>query len=78
MLRLHAPTTGYTINRGLPTVGGPQLFAPQGGYRQDNRLPERADVLSFSGDVLADDLYVVGNPVFRTRPTTRTSMCSCG
>ncbi len=45
-----------------PTVGGP-LLAPQGGYRDDSELALRADVLSFTGDVLPTDLYVVGNPV---------------
>lgn len=45
-----------------PVVGGP-LLAPQGGYRDDSRLALRADVLSFTGDVLTSDLYVVGNPV---------------
>jgi putative CocE/NonD family hydrolase len=33
------------------------------GYRDDSRLARREDVLSFSGDVLASDLYVIGSPV---------------
>jgi len=45
-----------------PAVGGPLLFA-KGGYRDDSRLAGRADVLSFTGDVLTSDLYVIGNPV---------------
>jgi uncharacterized protein len=45
-----------------PIVGGPLLF-PEGGYRNDSRLARRADVLSFTGDVLGSDVYVVGNPV---------------
>jgi uncharacterized protein len=45
-----------------PTIGG-RLLSPAGGYRDDTALAERADVLSFTGDALAQDLYVVGTPV---------------
>jgi putative CocE/NonD family hydrolase len=45
-----------------PTIGG-RLLSPDGGYRDDTALAARRDVLSFSSDVLTDDLYVHGNPV---------------
>jgi uncharacterized protein len=45
-----------------PTIGG-RLLSPEGGYRDDTRLTARRDVLSFTSDVLSDDLYVHGNPV---------------
>ncbi|WP_120313688.1 CocE/NonD family hydrolase [Mycobacterium alsense] len=45
-----------------PTTGGP-LLSPGGGYRDDNRLAERGDVLAFTGLTLARDLYVYGTPV---------------
>lgn len=45
-----------------PTVGG-RLLSPVGGYRDDTSLARRADVLTFTGDPLPDDLYVVGTPV---------------
>ena len=44
-----------------PTVGG-RLLSPVGGYRTDNRLAARADVLTFTGPALSDDLEVVGTP----------------
>ncbi|WP_029111157.1 CocE/NonD family hydrolase [Mycobacterium sp. URHD0025] len=45
-----------------PTVGG-RLLAATGGYRDDTRLARRSDVLTFTGDSLATDLYVAGSPV---------------
>ncbi len=45
-----------------PTIGG-RLLSPEGGYRDDTRLAARRDVLSFTSDVLNDDLYVHGSPV---------------
>ncbi len=57
-----APTFTYDPADPTPTVGG-RLLSPEGGYRNDTKLAERADVLSFTGDTLAQDLYVVGNPV---------------
>jgi uncharacterized protein len=45
-----------------PTIGG-RLLSPEGGYRNDTRLAERPDVLSFTGDPLPRELYVVGTPV---------------
>ena len=35
----------------------------RGGYRKDEKLAERPDVLCFTGDRLPTDLYVVGAPV---------------
>lgn len=45
-----------------PTIGG-RLLSPDGGYRNDTRLARRADVLSFTGDTVTDDLEVCGTPV---------------
>jgi uncharacterized protein len=45
-----------------PTVGG-RLLSPDGGYRDDTALAARSDVLSFTTDVLDDDLCVQGNPI---------------
>lgn len=45
-----------------PTIGG-RLLSADGGYRDDSRLYRRDDVLSFTGDVLINDLQVCGNPV---------------
>jgi uncharacterized protein len=59
-----APPSTFTYDPAnpTPTVGG-RLLSPEGGYRTDTRLAQRADVLSFTGDPLASDLYVVGTPV---------------
>ncbi len=59
-----APASTFTYDPAdpTPTIGG-RLLSPEGGYRNDTRLAERADVLSFTGDVLSSDLYVVGSPV---------------
>ena len=59
-----APASTFTYDPAdpTPTIGG-RLLSPQGGYRNDTKLAERADVLSFTGDVLAQDLYVAGIPV---------------
>lgn len=59
-----APASTFTYNPAdpTPTIGG-RLLSPQGGYRNDTKLAQRADVLSFTGDVLAQDLYVAGIPV---------------
>ena len=47
-----------------PTVGG-RLLSPEGGYRNDTRLAQRADVLTFTGAPLPADLYVVGTPLLQ-------------
>jgi hypothetical protein len=59
-----APASRFTYNPAdpTPTVGG-RLLSPGGGYRNDTRLAERGDVLTFTGDVLSSDLYVVGIPL---------------
>lgn len=44
-----------------PTIGGPLLQG--GGYCDDSALAGRRDVLSFTSEPLAEDLYVVGAPV---------------
>jgi uncharacterized protein len=45
-----------------PDIGG-RLLSPDGGYRDDTRLAARSDVLSFTTDVLTEDLAVVGTPI---------------
>lgn len=45
-----------------PTVGG-RLLAPGGGYQRDDVLARRADVLTFTGDALTEDIDVLGSPV---------------
>lgn len=57
-----AATFIYDPADATPTIGG-RLLSPEGGYRRDDRLAERADVLTFTGDALPRDLYVIGNPV---------------
>ena len=59
-----APGSAFTYNPAdpTPTIGG-RLLSTDGGYRNDTKLAERADVLSFTSDALSGDLYVVGNPV---------------
>jgi putative CocE/NonD family hydrolase len=47
-----------------PTVGG-RVMAPVGTQSDDVALAERADVLTFTGDPLPEDLYVIGRPVFK-------------
>ncbi|MBS9534833.1 CocE/NonD family hydrolase [Mycobacterium sp. M1] len=44
-----------------PTVGG-RLLAPGGGYRRDDALAARADVLVFTGAPLTEGLLVFGCP----------------
>jgi uncharacterized protein len=59
-----APASTFTYDPAnpTPTVGG-RLLSPEGGYRRDDRLAARTDVLTFTGDTLSQDLYLVGNPV---------------
>jgi putative CocE/NonD family hydrolase len=59
----------YDPDQPTPTVGGP-LLTPNGGYRDDSRLSRRDDVLSFTGDVLTEDLVVFGNPVVELAHTS--------
>ena len=59
-----APVATFTYDPAdpTPTVGG-RLLSPDGGYRRDDKLAARTDVLTFTGDTLSQDLYVVGSPV---------------
>ena len=57
--RRRSPTTPPTRRR--PSAVG--CCPPTGGYRNDTKLADRADVLTFTGDALSQDLYVVGTPV---------------
>ncbi len=61
-----APASTFTFHPAdpTPTVGG-RLLSPESGYRNDTRLAERADVLTFTGAPLPADLYVVGTPVLQ-------------
>ncbi|SEH84626.1 hypothetical protein SAMN04489835_4826 [Mycolicibacterium rutilum] len=59
-----AAPASFTYNPAhpTPTIGG-RLLSPEAGYRKDTKLAQRPDVLSFTGDRLPTDLYVVGSPV---------------
>ena len=61
-----APASRFTYNPAdpTPTIGG-RLLTPEAGYRNDALLTQRPDVLSFTGDVLSSDLYVVGSPLLQ-------------
>ncbi|MBO0677067.1 CocE/NonD family hydrolase [Mycolicibacterium sp. S2-37] len=57
-----APSTfTYDPADPTPTIGG-RLLSAKGGYRRDDRLAQRADVLTFTGAPLPANLYVVGSP----------------
>jgi putative CocE/NonD family hydrolase len=58
------PPSSFTYYPGdpTPTIGG-RLLSPEGGYRNDTRLAERADVLTFTSAPLPADLYAVGTPL---------------
>jgi putative CocE/NonD family hydrolase len=60
------PPSSFTYNPGdpTPTIGG-RLLSPEGGYRNDARLAERADVLTFTSAPLPADLYAVGTPLLQ-------------
>jgi uncharacterized protein len=59
-----APSSSFTYDPTdpTPTIGG-RLLSPDAGYRDDSRLARRADVLTFTGEPLTEDLYVAGTPV---------------
>lgn len=61
----------YNPGDPTPTVGG-RLLSPVGGYRDDTALARRADVLTFTGDALPADLYVVGVPVLELEHSCAT------
>jgi putative CocE/NonD family hydrolase len=52
----------YHPARPTPTVGG-RLLSNEGGYRDDTRLAGRDDVVTFTGDPLPADLFMIGTPV---------------
>jgi uncharacterized protein len=60
--RLAPATFRYDPADPTPTTGGP-LLSPNGGYRDDSRLAQRDDVLTFTSLTLTEDLYVYGSPV---------------
>jgi hypothetical protein len=66
-----APPATFRYNPAdpTPTIGGRTLDL-RGGYRNDSRLARRHDVIAFTGDVLADDLYVHGSPVVELAHTS--------
>lgn len=55
-------TFTFDPRRPTPTIGGP-LLSNTGGYLRDERLAERGDVLAFTGEPLAEDVYAYGAPV---------------
>ncbi|OBF59543.1 hydrolase [Mycobacterium sp. 852002-50816_SCH5313054-b] len=62
-LKRPAPATfRYDPADPTPTTGGP-LLSTNAGYRDDSRLAQRDDVLTFTSLTLTHDLYVYGNPV---------------
>ena len=60
-----APAVSFTYDPDDPTpsIGGRFLRNGASGYRDDTRLNERADVVSFTGPALEAPLEVVGVPV---------------
>jgi putative CocE/NonD family hydrolase len=62
----NTPASSFTYYPGdpTPTVGG-RLLSPEGGYRNDTRLAERSDVLTFTSAPLPADLYAVGTPLLQ-------------
>jgi uncharacterized protein len=60
------PSSSFTFYPAdpTPTIGG-RLLSPEGGYRNDTSLAQRADVLTFTGEPLQADLYVVGSPLLQ-------------
>ena len=78
--RARPSTFTYDPANPTPTVGG-RMLSPEGGYRDDSRLAERADVLSFTGDPLPAGPLRRREPGRRTvalAATTRTTTCSSG
>jgi uncharacterized protein len=60
------PSSSFTFYPGepTPTIGG-RLLSTEGGYRNDTQLAQRADVLTFTGEPLQADLYIVGSPLLQ-------------
>ena len=59
-----APPSQFTFDPAAPTptLGG-RLLSSAAGYQEDSALSRRPDVVDFTGAPLADDLYLIGNPV---------------
>ncbi|WP_418002271.1 CocE/NonD family hydrolase [Mycobacterium sp. PDNC021] len=59
-----APPSRFTFDPAAPTptLGG-RLLSSAAGYQEDSALSRRPDVVDFTGDPLAEDLYLIGNPV---------------
>lgn len=58
----------YDPSDPTPTIGG-RLLSPEGGYRNDDALALRADVLDFTSDPLPVDRHVIGTPVIELAHT---------
>jgi putative CocE/NonD family hydrolase len=46
-----------------PAVGGRRIHPAVGGFRDNRKLEERADVLTFTSPPLVEPLEVIGNPI---------------
>ena len=62
--RSDAGPTTFTYDPADPTpaVGGQIINPAAGGYRDNQKLEERADVLTFTSPSLSEPLEVIGNP----------------
>ena len=60
-----AGSTTFTYDPADPTpaVGGRIINPAEGGYRDNRKLEERADVLTFTSPPLNEPLEVMGNPI---------------
>jgi uncharacterized protein len=58
-----ASTFTYDPADATPAVGGRVINPALGGYRDNRKLEERDDVLTFTGPLLNEPLEVIGNPV---------------
>jgi putative CocE/NonD family hydrolase len=58
------PPSRFTFDPAAPTptIGG-RLLSTDAGYCDDSALSVRPDVVDFTGDVLTEDLYLLGVPV---------------
>ncbi|MDT5095771.1 MAG: uncharacterized protein QOH60_5134 [Mycobacterium sp.] len=60
-----AAPSAFTFDPADPTPAvGSRMMSSMGDQSDDVALAERADVLTFTGDPLTEDLYVIGSPVF--------------
>jgi uncharacterized protein len=58
-----APPSRFTYDPSdpTPTIGG-RLLSTAAGYRDDSRLAQRHDVVSFTGPMLSQGLEIIGTP----------------